>query len=202
MAEYDPEFKDKTAAAGMSYLHFLIIPIQKGTFEAHDVQWSEYMIINDFRFNLTVYNIVSLEDTGIIKEMILHFKAFWARADSIDKSIARTRVAVDLRAEEVIAGYEENAETAAQRGEKFKRVMQDVNKTADELARKLREQKLYEEDFFLGFHAAPDASVGHLHMHVLLAPSEFRKYSTMAHDWKTIPAQAVIEVIDQEKRRA
>jgi hypothetical protein len=82
----------------------------------------------------------------------------------------------------------------------FNRVMQDVNKTADELARKLREQKLYEEDFFFSFHAAPDASVGHLHMHILLALSEFCKYSTMAHDWKTIPAQAVIEVIDQEKR--
>jgi hypothetical protein len=151
---------------------------------------------------ISVYNVVSVDDTELIKEMISHFKKFWARADSIEKSIARTRLAVDLRAEEVINGYERNAETAAERTREFNGVMQDVNKAADELEKKLRERKLDEEDFFLGFHAAPDASVGHLHMHVLLALSEFREYSTVKHDWKTIPAQAVMEVIDQEKEVA
>jgi hypothetical protein len=31
--------------------------------------------------------------------------------------------------------------------------------------------------------------------------AEFRKFSTHVHDWKTIPVQAVIEVIDEEARR-
>jgi hypothetical protein len=30
MADYDPETKDKMPSAGMSYFHFLVIPIQKG----------------------------------------------------------------------------------------------------------------------------------------------------------------------------
>ena len=145
---------------------------------------------------ILVYNVVSLDDTEIIKEMISHFKKFLAQADAVDKFIARTRLAVDLRAEEVIEGYKTNTETATRRTEEFIAVMQDVNKAADELAERLRKRKLHEEDFFFGFHAAPDASIGHLHMHVLLAPSEFRKYSTAAHDWKTIPTAAVIEVID------
>lgn len=30
-AEFDPGGKDKTAAAGMSYIHLLVIPIKRGT---------------------------------------------------------------------------------------------------------------------------------------------------------------------------
>ena len=142
-----------------------------------------------------MYNVVSLNDTAIIKEMMSHFKTFLARADAIDKIIARTRLALNLRADEVFAGYAKNNTSPTE----FTALMQDVNTTADKFAEMLRERTLREEDFFFGFHAAPDASIGHLHMHTLLAPSEFRRYSTAAHDWKTIPAQAVIEVIDQER---
>ena len=142
-----------------------------------------------------MYNVVSLDDTAIIKEMISHFKTFLATADGIDKIIARTRLALNLRAEDVIAGYAENNASTTE----FTALMQDVNTTADEFAEMLRKRTSPEEDFFFGFHAAPDASIGHLHMHALLAPSEFRRYSTGAHDWKTIPAEAVIEVIDQER---
>lgn len=130
--------------------------------------------------------------------MISHFKAFWADPSSIQKSINRIKLAVKLRSQEVTDSFSKNPETSTERMTEFKDIMEDVYKSTDDLAVKLH--SLMIDDFVFGFHAAPDASVGHLHMHVLSAPSEFRRYSTMAHDWKTIPANAVMDVIRAEQR--
>jgi len=172
MPKYDPDFKDKTPTAGMSYLHFLVIPKRR------------------------VYNAVALNDVKIIEEMTLHFKNFWASNGSAQKSIDRINLALRIRAEDVLKGYKAKPETEAQRTEEFNSIMIDIRAAADGFAQKLLRGDVKQDDFFFGFHAAPDAGIAHLHMHVLLAPSEFRKYSTDKHDWKTIPVEAVIEVIE------
>lgn len=80
-AQYDPDDKDKTASAGMSYVHLLVIPRQK------------------------LYNVVSLNDTVIVEEMISHFKTFLTKADAINIIISHTRQALNLHADELITTY-------------------------------------------------------------------------------------------------
>ena len=57
-------------------------------------------------------------------------------------------------------------------------------------------------DFEYAFHAYPANSVGHLHMHVFPKGEDLRKFSTKSHDWKTIPIEAVLEVEEEDERRA
>ncbi|ETS73072.1 hypothetical protein PFICI_15247 [Pestalotiopsis fici W106-1] len=54
-------------------------------------------------------------------------------------------------------------------------------------------------DFCYGLHLHPDNSADYLHLHIIAAPYEFRKYSTSKHDKKTKDA---IEVRDFIKRAA
>jgi hypothetical protein len=131
--------------------------------------------------------------------MISHFKKFWNGGRSAPKFIERINEAVDRRAKAVFDGYKSNPDTVARRTEEFEKVMVTVREDADAFAKQLADVK--DNQFFFGFHAHPDTSVGHLHMHVLLGQSKFRTYSTGVHDWKTIPAQAVITVIRREKPR-
>ena len=53
---------------------------------------------------------------------------------------------------------------------------------------------LSEADFVFAFHAFPDCSVGHLHMHVFPRGGWLRRFSGKRHDWKTIPLEAILEV--------
>ena len=62
-------------------------------------------------------------------------------------------------------------------------------------------ERLKVGDFQFGFHAFPDNSVGHLHMHVFPRQSELRKWSTRTHDWKTIPIEAVLEVEEEDQMK-
>jgi Scavenger mRNA decapping enzyme C-term binding len=131
--------------------------------------------------------------------MIDHFRAFWdsETSDSIQKCIDRSNLAVDERYEVVINGIlKENAHNATERVAAFDRVMEAVRETGWEFANAIRELK--SGDFVFGFHPHPEHSIGHLHMHVLPASSKFRTYSTKAHDSKTIPADVVVEVINEE----
>ena len=77
--------------------------------------------------------------------------------------------------------------------------MIDVQRSSDEFAKRMNTLEI--SDFVFGFHPAPHASIGHLHMHVLAAPVEFCHCSTDAHDWKTVPAKAVVEVLQEEKEK-
>ncbi|KAF9064645.1 hypothetical protein BDP27DRAFT_134456 [Rhodocollybia butyracea] len=137
-----------------------------------------------------VYNIVSLTDSAIIHEMISHFKTFWAQPGAAQKCIDRINLAVTEHVDQVLAHLDHEQKSM------FNEVVKDVRKYADECSVPLR--TLNAEDFVFGFHAMPDSSVGHLHMHVLPLSETFRRFSTDAHDVKTIPARAVIEVLDAE----
>jgi len=175
LATWDTDGKDRTAAAGMSYMHLLVIPKRR------------------------VYNAVALDDTVIIDEMMAHFRRFWITPNSVDKVIGWLNTAVERRASAVRDSLKSHA---ADRIDKFDIVMKDILASSEEFASKLRLLQNPEDDnlLFFGFHPAPEASIAHLHMHVILMGAEFRKFSTHVHDWKTIPVQAVIEVIDEEAR--
>ncbi|PPR04989.1 hypothetical protein CVT26_012583 [Gymnopilus dilepis] len=177
LAKWDPEGKDRTATAGMSYMHLLVIPKKK------------------------IYNAVALNDSHIIDEMIGHFRRFWSTPESADKITQCLESAVQRRtkaAREALASHKPDLL------EDFDAAMKEVEASAQVLAAKLREYRASQDDkiLFFGFHPAPDASVAHLHMHTLLVSDEFRQFSTRKHDWKTIPAQAVIDVIHEEEQHA
>lgn len=129
--------------------------------------------------------------------MITHFRDFWNHGQNAQKFIEVINAAIDRREKAVLDGYRAEPATFEKRQKDFEKVMVNVREDAAGFAQKL--SKVNFDDFFFGFHAAPDASIGHLHMHVILAPQEFRTTSTGEHDWKTIPAQAAMAVITREK---
>jgi hypothetical protein len=145
----------------------------------------------------SVYNAVALDDTTIVKEMIVHFRDFWSRPESITKFIGWLKIAVERRASAVRTSLESHAPDKM--GE-FDAVMKEVFASSEKFANDLHLQHHPADDkeFLLGFHPAPGASIGHLHMHVILMHPEFRQFSTEVHDWKTVPAQAVIDAIEEE----
>lgn len=132
--------------------------------------------------------------------MISHFRRFWRSAESADKIIGWLESAVKRRtkaAREALVSHKPDVV------EEFDAAMMEVDASAQDLAKKLRECQKSQDDnaLFFGFHPAPEASVAHLHMHSLLVSNEFRLFSTRKHDWKTIPAQVIIDVIQEEKAR-
>ena len=141
----------------------------------------------------SVYNAVALDNTAIIKEMIVHFRDFW-RPKSIDKVTGWLKIAVERRASAVRASLESHA---PDKMDEFDTVMKEVFASSEKFANDLRLPG-DENAFLLGFHPAPEASIGHLHMHVILMHPGFRQFSTEVHDWKTVPAQAVIEAIEKD----
>jgi hypothetical protein len=156
-------------------------------------------VVNEMTFGCltaTVYNIVSLENTELIQEMISHFHSFWSTPHAVQLSIERIQHSVDSRTNHVLKALDEAHPPSPELIKEFNALMIPVQKSTDELAAKLHTLKI--EDFVFGFHPAPDASIGHLHMHVLPAPVEFRQFSTDVHDWKTVPTKAVMEVIHEE----
>ncbi|THU96273.1 hypothetical protein K435DRAFT_797506 [Dendrothele bispora CBS 962.96] len=166
--------QDKTATAGMSYLHLLTIPRNK------------------------VYNVVQLTDTKIIEEMIEHFRSFWKDPTAIDKVNNRIELAIQQRAEEVIEHLNKDPDTFPERKKAWDVVMEDVERYRKECAEKLHKLNVGKDGIVFRFHAGTDASIPHLNMHVLASPAEFRKYSTPDHDHKAIPAEMVMEVIESE----
>ncbi|KAF8892829.1 hypothetical protein CPB84DRAFT_1783645 [Gymnopilus junonius] len=176
LAKWDPEGKDRTATAGMSYMHLLVIPKKR------------------------IYNAVALDDTHIIDEMMRHFHHFWSTPESADKIIACLDMAVKRRtkaARETLMSHKPDLV------DDFDATMKQVEASAQELAANLRECQKSQDDkaLFFGFHPAPEASVAYLHMHTLLPSEEFRQFSTRKHDWKTVPAQVIIDVIEEETAR-
>lgn len=165
----DPNGQDTSARAGMAYLHLLIIPRER------------------------VYNIVALDSPAIIEEMIGHFKSFWRRPDSIGKVRTRIQFALDQRVTAIEQAFAKAPSLSQQRMGVAREAIQAAQESAYEFSERLGDLSL--DEFFFGFHPAPYASVGHLHMHVLPLPDLFRRYSTGAHDWKTIPASVVLEVL-------
>jgi len=151
----------------------------------------------DICLPFSVYNAVALDDTAIIKEMIVHFRDFWSRPESINKVTGWLKIAVERRASAVRASLESHA---PDKMDEFDAVMKEVFASSEKFANDLHLQHHPADDktFLLGFHPAPEASIGYLHMHVILMHPEFRQFSTEVHDWKTVPAQAVIEAIEED----
>ncbi|KAJ3507766.1 hypothetical protein NLJ89_g6120 [Agrocybe chaxingu] len=184
LAKWDRDGKDRTASAGMSYMHLLVIPKRE--------------IL--FFFKKKVYNVVSLGSPAIIEEMIAHFWRFWESPESRSKITWWLKEAVERRAASVVDTLTSQTPTLV---DEFQSIMKEVLASTEKFARTLRELRASEDDKSLvfGFHPAPEASIGHLHMHIVLAAAEFREFSTRAHDWKTIPAKTVVELISGEARR-
>ena len=145
----------------------------------------------------SVYNAVALDDTAIIKEMIVHFRDFWNRPESINKVAEWLKIAVERHASAIRASLEFHA---PEKIDEFDAVMKEVFASSEKFANDLHLQHCPADDktFLLGFHPAPEASIGYLHMHVILMHPKFRQFSTEVHDWKMVPVQAVIEAIEED----
>ncbi|KAF4564443.1 hypothetical protein EYR36_002377 [Pleurotus pulmonarius] len=165
-------------------------------YEARDNDY-EYKILIDTK--ATVYNAVSHLDRSLITEMKTHFWEFWFSDGSINKIIHAVHDAMERRYTVVAEAYQRNdAATAPQRLAHLDAVMEECRISAADFAKKLRAGR-NRVDIVYGFHAHPHHSVGHMHMHVLLADPRFRTQSTLAHDWKTLPFEAVEYVFHREE---
>ncbi|KAI1493415.1 hypothetical protein F5X96DRAFT_666779 [Biscogniauxia mediterranea] len=135
-----------------------------------------------------LYNGVSLRsgdgdinDVAIIDEMVALFRAAWGRLE-VRRAVVEHQYAAIQRRQEAAPDDGAHAE-ALRHWRELRRLV-------------LVEEKLGVDDFAFGLHLWPDHSVGHLHMHVLAAPFEFRKYSTSEHDAKTKDAFEVRDYLN------
>lgn len=135
-----------------------------------------------------IYNIVDPAATAnkcfLIKEMRTHFITFW-NAGGSPALLRRTRSGFD----------EQNTKLATKTDHKdqYDELFPELQVGFEELASGFGDLKA-PDDFEFGFHAFPDMSVGHLHMHVFPKLEDLRRLSTRKHDWKTVPVEAVVEV--------
>ncbi|KAF4564440.1 hypothetical protein EYR36_002374 [Pleurotus pulmonarius] len=184
--DVDPTGTDKSLAAGMSYMHLLVIPVAR------------------------VYNAVALEDDVCIEEMIAHFKTFWRLPDSKETIINAINGTMVRRYDEIVTAYKKpqaNADPSntkeaqsaplEQRIKQLDDVMSKCRQYASECADRLRKMD-GEFNGYMGFHPHPTTSVGHLHMHVLMKNKKFLTHSTRVHDHKNAPASVVLDVINEK----
>ena len=133
-----------------------------------------------------VFNIVdpdaTANDTTLLKEMQAHFIKFWENGGTA-KLLSRIRTAFDDQNKKLTS----NDKTDGSRN--LISVLE-----ADFIALSEGFTRLKPRDFEFGFHAFPDNSVGHIHMHCFPNKSFLRKFSARQHDWKTIPVEAILEV--------
>ncbi|KAI1766978.1 hypothetical protein GGR53DRAFT_175020 [Hypoxylon sp. FL1150] len=124
-----------------------------------------------------IYNGVSLDgsNVSIIDEMIDLFTRNWPKPEF----------------QEAVLQHQEARIEAQNEAEPNPEAYQDAMNHQLELEFAIDD--LGADDFTFGFHLYPDHSVGHLHLHIIATPAEYRNYSTDAHDAKTKDA---IEVRD------
>ena len=176
-ASYDkrqyPEFKrGELTPEGQGFGHCLVIPRKR------------------------IFNIVDPEATAdhssLLKEMKEHFITFWKTEDGSPKLLKRVRSTFDEQNEK-LASIDGNAESSES-------LLDTLMKDFDTLSKSFL--RCRPDDFEFAFHAYPDNSVGHLHMHVFPKNDDLRKFSTKSHDWKTIPIEAVLEVEEEDEKEA
>lgn len=134
-----------------------------------------------------IFNIVDPDAVAngadLLKEMREHFKTYW-NEDGKEKIISRIRLAVEGQ----------NEKLASKKGTSDmylplkSRIWKDFQRLSEEF------RALGADDFVFGFHAYPDNSIGHLHMHVFPIKESLREFSTHRHDWKTISLECVLKV--------
>lgn len=120
-----------------------------------------------------------------------HFIEFW-QSGGKSTALRRTRDSFD----------EQNQKLQSNSLDNFRKLLPDLQKDFETFSRQFVELEPSDEDFEFGFHAWPDNSVGHLHMHVFPKKAELRHWSTKIHDKKTIPLEAVLEVERENADRA
>ena len=140
-----------------------------------------------------IFNVVDPEatenDCERLKEMKRHFISFWDFEHGSPKLIRRTQSAFD----------DQNKKLKDKALDAYTKLLPALKQDFDSLAEDF--SKLRSEDFECAFHAHPDNSVGHLHMHVFPKKEYLRRFSTKSHDWKTIPLEAVLEVEREDKMK-
>ncbi|KAJ8507846.1 hypothetical protein ONZ45_g9831 [Pleurotus djamor] len=163
---------DKSSSAGMSYMHLLVIPKSK------------------------VYNVVSLKDSTIIDELETHFKQFWRRPGAVALINDAIKNTMEQRHNHLIEAYVKA--DAHERIALLRPIMNACRSSTKAFATRL--SGMEQRDVVFGFHVHPHASIGHLHMHVLLNDSSFRQHSTFAHDWKTVSVKVIRDILQREQK--
>lgn len=132
---------------------------------------------------LNVVDPDATRDSGaILKELKEHFIKFWSN-DGATKILARVEEVVKSR-NDILS---KNQETTNAYNSLLPRVWATFTDMSGPFI------TLKPDDFVYAFHPFPDASVGHLHMHVFPRDNAFRTVSTTRHDWKTIPLKVILE---------
>lgn len=168
---YDSKFKpDESTPAGQGFGHTLVIPRNR------------------------VFNVVdpdaTANDCELLLEMKAHFVHFWNTEHGIPKLLTRTK-----------SSFEEQnrrLHTKESTRDKLSKLLPQWRSDFELLAKTFRKCK--PEDFEFAFHAHPDNSVGHLHMHVFPRKWSLREFSSKQHDWKTIPLTAILEVEEEDSK--
>lgn len=125
------------------------------------------------------------ENVDIIDDMINLFEEAWKDAETRQKILDLQLEAIQRRFKRTEGeSFAEQAYQAALEHHAW------LESNIDQLDSK---------DFYYGLHLRPDNSADYLHLHIIAAPYEYRKYSTSEHDIKTKDA---IEVRDFIKRDA
>lgn len=149
-----------------------------------------------------IFNVVDPEATAnncsVLKELRDHWKKFW-REGGADKILWRTRKAVCDQEIELVAMRDQANEKHKEQYYDSK-VTQEVLEDFKEMGKEFR--RLGVEDFLYGFHLFPDSTVAHLHMHVFPKHEEYRRFSTHAHDPKTVPLQAILDAESEDQSEA
>lgn len=169
---FDPKFRPgESTPAGQGFGHTLVISKKR------------------------VFNVVdpdaTANDCALLKEMKAHFISFWDTENGIPKLLTRTRSAFE----------EQNKRLATKEStlDKYWKMLPQWRSDYESLAEGFRKCK--PTDFEFAFHAHPDNSVGHLHMHVFPKKLSLREFSSKQHDWKTIPLTAILEVEEEDKMK-
>jgi len=134
---------------------------------------------------LSTLRLLLTTNCALLKEMQAHFIKFWkdGGASAVVEVIRRK--------------FHVRNDKLLRKDSTFVDLAYDMALDFESLAIDFR--RLTPKDFVFGFHAFPDNSVGHLHMHVYPNGASLRKFSTKRRDHKTIPLEAVLEVEEQEQ---
>lgn len=141
-----------------------------------------------------VFNIIdpdaTANDCSLLKEMKNHFVRFWENThDGKERLIDRVRLAFDTQ----------NAKLACKQDaiDNYNILLPQIESDFRRFSGEFRQLKI--DEFVFAFHAYPDNSIGHLHMHVFPKLESLREFSSKHHDWKTISLKAVLEAEAEDK---
>lgn len=138
-----------------------------------------------------VFNVVDPDATAnncaLLREMRAHFLRLWN--NDRERVIRRVRLGFD----------QQNQKLASKEGtfELYRSLLPRLEADYEKLVTRFR--ALNDDDFVFAFHAYPDNSIGHLHMHVFPRDESLRQFSTKKHDWKTISVASVLEAEEKDE---